>query len=441
MVALAALACAGVVFAGSLAYQTANASDWDLEEVAALLGSGWLASATDSGGGLHVAFIGKFDSGSQGYQRGLVYGLWNGDGFDLELVHDMQDSWGGVSIAVDSTGRAHIAAVGYDPHVLDDYEVIYASRGEDGWQVETLETDMSRCASLALDSQDRVKVFYWRHGAWDSGSVIVMASLTEAGWQKTLLPTDDREPIWISYMRTDGEDKVHFILDYREDIEDPYDYVESYAVWDGQDLTTLEIPSCGPSPSLSLDPEGQPVVGVVENTTGQVRCSLGTLEGGEWRFDVIKNITGDSPLKNAVWSVKYDGHGLTRALMTVGQRSSDDTNIDIICATKSEGAWAYSVVESMDVFLLRCASLEIGTDGGLDVFFPSEGDYGSLVHAANPKDRASSVEPFADSAWLALEAGLVVAAGLSVVVYAMVRREERIRRDTEFRRPSDADET
>lgn len=441
MVVLAALACAGTVFAGSLAYQMANASDWDLEEVATLLGSGWLASTTDSRGGLHVAFIGKFDAGSQGYQRGLVYGLWNGDGFDLELVHDMQDCWGGISIAVDSTGRAHIAAVGYSSHLLDDYDVIYASRGDDGWQVETLETDLSRCACLSLDSQDRVKVFYWRHGAWDNESVIVMASLTEAGWQKTLLPTDDRAPIWISYMRTDDQDKVHFILDYREDVEDPYDYVEAYAVWDGEALTTLEIPSCGPSPSLSLGPDGQPMVGVVENTTGQVRCSVATLEGGEWQFDVIKDITSDSPLKNGVWSVKYDGDGLMRALMTIGQHSSDDTNIDIICATKSEGVWACSLVESMEVFLLMCASLEIGTDGGLDVFFPSEGDYGSLVHAANPKDSESSVEPFVDSAWLALEAGLVVAVGLSVVFYAMARVEERRRRDAEFKRPFDENET
>jgi hypothetical protein len=111
--------------------------------------------ALDSDNYPHVTYIKPGDSND----TYLMYACWNGAAWEYEIVDEvgMSGHIYSPSIDVDTNGNPHIAySIGeYSPHLK------YAVLGDDGWAIETVETDYhSFYSSLTLDGNDNPHISY-----------------------------------------------------------------------------------------------------------------------------------------------------------------------------------------------------------------------------------------------------------------------------------------
>ena len=141
----------------------------------------------------------------------LVYAGFDGTEWSLETVASEGDVGKFSSLAFDSQGRPHVTF--FDDTGGASGQVLYATRGDDGWTVEeigTLDsvvqgmTGARRITSLALDAQDVP------HVAFSDESVIRYATRSEAGWQvQDVVTAEDRPLGQLVSLRLDSVDTPH----------------------------------------------------------------------------------------------------------------------------------------------------------------------------------------------------------------------------------------
>jgi hypothetical protein len=168
------------------AHWTGNA--WSIETVDSAGNVGAYTSiALDASGYPHISYYISYGESWSTGARALKYAHWTGSSWSIETV-DSQVLWEGSSIAIDASGRPHIAYQGdYNTHGVATLK--YARWTGSSWSIETVDSaSMDRLIypSIALDASGYPQISYsdvsaglkyarWTGSAWsiqtiDSGS-------------------------------------------------------------------------------------------------------------------------------------------------------------------------------------------------------------------------------------------------------------------------------
>jgi len=122
---------------------------WDISTVMEF--SGKSSCALDSQGTIHIGFIDLMEGD-------VKYAKLTDDGWDIETVDSGNHVTQYTSIAIDSNDRPHMAYCYNSSEMnMEDKQLVYAKRSEDGWSTEILATGLLTGSpfSLTLDSEDR----------------------------------------------------------------------------------------------------------------------------------------------------------------------------------------------------------------------------------------------------------------------------------------------
>ena len=155
---------------GDLKYARWSGSRWEVGTVDSQGNTGLHNSlALDSAGRAHISYL-------DATADTLKYASWTGSRWNVETVDSIGNSLGALllvrtrtSLALDSTGRPHIAYV----H-LDGFSIRYALWTGNSWEIETIGAGES--PSLALDSADVPHITHY------GGRALVYTTKIEGTW-------------------------------------------------------------------------------------------------------------------------------------------------------------------------------------------------------------------------------------------------------------------
>jgi hypothetical protein len=142
-----------------LKYAVKSGGSWSIETVDSAGKVGYYSSlALDSSGKAHISYRDASKKLSEGvHVYDLKYAVKSGDGWIIETVDSAGKPDRDISIAVDSSGNPHIS---YRDNSNQDLK--YAVKSGDGWIIETIDSTgyVAGGSSIALDSSGNPHISY-----------------------------------------------------------------------------------------------------------------------------------------------------------------------------------------------------------------------------------------------------------------------------------------
>lgn len=439
-VVLVTAAVAALVFASSLLYNLSVANDWDCEETAGFYsGTPGLASTLDSEQNLHLLFQGRTEEGVQG----LVYALSVGDDFEVELVKEGLDydscNYETLSIAVDSKGIVYAAAV----YRNEDFMRLglYAVRENGQWQTEivappTWPTDMETLLmGVVVDSHDRANLFYYQASSHPQyyDPVFVWSTISDGVWSNKTVPTESKGYSWLYSACSDASGRVHF-TSYMAD-RSTNETGAAYTVYDGEHLNSTILPRLRGAAPLAIDSYGRPFIGLIENTTGETRYSIASLQDDGWVLNPIAECLITTWGVDIPYIVIDDTDGIHAVISK--ELSSGHTGV--VYASSADGTWSTQEVDKVkgDDGSSFGASVAIGSDGVVRIFY-SDAAEDALMMASSEKDTETLMQPYVDAGEVTLIAIVALAAVWLMAVLITGRIRENRRSAEDFKKPFDS---
>lgn len=229
-----------------------------------------LSMASDSAGGLHVAYYG-FEGGMTHRGR-LRYALDRSSTWSSEVVDETAERVGEfASIAVGSDDMPRIAYLDFT-----NRDLRYAWMTDEGFQVETVDTEGSvgDFSALALGEDDASHVVYWD----GTNDAVIYGLRGESTWSRSVV-AESAASLEGAGIAVSSEGTVHIAY-----VDDGQLYAAS---GDGETWSTPEVlDSARGTLAMTIDGEGQPAMAYL--SLGDVK--LGRLVGSSWDLVVV-----DSP--------------------------------------------------------------------------------------------------------------------------------------------------
>ncbi len=242
-------------------------------------GSRWIIKIVDNEDGRHpVLAIDHQDHPWIVYKnRSLTikYAHWNGNQWIKGIMDDTNVGWPSVNerdlaLAVDNTGRPHVAYIKVDE---DSYVLAYAEFSYEGWLVTLIPgTNGAALPSLALDRQNRPHIAF---KDYDDG-LIKYAWQNGDNWEIEIPDNPDDPAVWFHYasLAIDSSDNVH--LAYCDAYNRHLKY--AYRTDNNWTIETVDTAGCG-QPFLALNSDNLPLI--------IYKSSFARLIGGEWNIERI----------------------------------------------------------------------------------------------------------------------------------------------------------
>jgi len=241
-----------------------DGSTW-VEDIAANLGhDGWDATvAVGADGVIHAAGV---DPAQFGRTEGVEYYRNDGSGWTVTEIGSGPIPYQyNVALALDSSGLP--AVTYYDD---TDQDLIYASLDNGSWSLEPAATEgnVGKYSSLAYDSEGRPAATFFRQTGSTEGE-IVFASRDEDGWTlETIGGLDafsENNARRNSSLAFDSKGRAHVAF---SDTEGVWYGVRGDSDWDVIQIVEASLP-LGQLVSLVLDSDDRPHLGIYEVTQSQ----------------------------------------------------------------------------------------------------------------------------------------------------------------------------
>ena len=236
------------------AYSTLSGGEWETRKIRDSGHDGWDINLTlDSQGVPHVVSI---DPSQFGSRDSIEYSVPDGDGWAVEKVGSGPVKYEfGTTIAIDSTGRPHIAW-------FDDgtEELKYAVKDSGAWAISTVDADgdAGRFPSMALDSLDNPVISYYEPDG-DTAGHIKLARWNGQAWD--IQRIDRLEAPFLGFLGARKNSSL--VLDGQDNPVVAYsdERAVKVAAWDGSTWAIETVHTAGSDPlgqqvSLSMDPSG-----------------------------------------------------------------------------------------------------------------------------------------------------------------------------------------
>ena len=168
---------------GDAAYGIERDIEWEVDYAFSSGHDGWDATiAVDSQGNIHMIGIDPYNFLRE---EGIEHYFYDGEDWIVESIGSppLPYEWG-TGLVLDSQDRPHVTF--HDP---DSTDLFYATKGDDGWDIYTVESegDVGKYASLALDQNDMPVISYLELTGPESGlshgniKVARATSITDSG--------------------------------------------------------------------------------------------------------------------------------------------------------------------------------------------------------------------------------------------------------------------
>lgn len=409
------IAVALATFLASLGYLLGTASEWDLEGLVGIYGSGGTSVVLDSEDNIHIAFYEKTHDEPMDW---LGYGLFSGGVWATHRIQPL-DNESYTSMALDPDGGVHIVVDQLERWQHEPANEIMYATNVGGWRTEMVQTaDVPLSKAIAFDAAG-VHLFYTEN---ETNPVLKVASRGESGWTTTEIQVGDRVPYYVWSVQPASSGGWHMLLTFDQEENGTEVFRRAYAFVDGNVTTVWDVPSAVFGVvSMALDLEGGPVIGLEENTTGIPRLSLARLVDGDWAYEPIAKST--NPDHNGIPSLTFDRQGSSHVTLSLGEPGDFG---DLWYATDKDGKWALSKVDepmqpSNQVF---CAPIVVDSTGKVSIFYhrmmPPLGEKPfQLIHATNVIDQETRMTPFV------IAVGWSVAAAVCVLTVQLAIARQR----------------
>jgi len=279
----------------------------------------------DSCGKMHVAWAGGPNIWSD---LAIYYACKSATGWEIEQLPKPPNSMVNInpSLFIDSHGRPHIAWIGAPYSGVYGWDVWYAVKEGDTWEMDQITHwgSENHQVSLFLDSSDNPHIAWdarYYYGLWG----IHYATKIAGTWTiETVHNEDDAAPS----LFIDSGGTPHILWRYIH-----YGlYLTGYGVKTGGEWVVETLPGAPGQRSLYVDPSGVPHVALIkEISLFHEELYYGNKTGGSWSFDQIR----DSTASNQNPSIFLDSAGTPY----VAWLSNATGNYDVYIATMQEGHW------------------------------------------------------------------------------------------------------
>jgi len=237
-------------------------------------------SARDSEGRLHVAYCGY---------RGLTYATSSGGGWD---IYPLGFSGRYCSVAVDSEGKVHIAALAADYN----RSLVYINNTLGTWEIEIVETGLwGWPIALALDSHNHAYISY------SANYTIRYCTNSNDGWQSySLGETSNGDS---STILLDSQDRIHVFT------ADPVrHFTNESGSWTNESIFYWDLG--GDKISAALDSEGSihiAFLGDERDITHGWGLMHGTNTNGSWTLTLVDELESFGGQECAIGLDSQDG--------------------------------------------------------------------------------------------------------------------------------------
>ncbi len=349
---------------------------------------GGVSTVTDSQDISHVLFTRS--SLTENVQE-LIYGYRDPSGWVLETVMTGTVAIGGQALALDSSGRPHIAGIDFVTK-----EVKYGVRTGSGWSVDTVAADGHfYTPAIQIGSDDSPQMAFMSSPSNGIGGPVHAVRSTAGVWVKTpsLIQNTLLNDSGDMDMVLDGGDRPFITYPGLAGFGQPW-YVALASINDsfGGALTSdrvIEEPGTGPyvAGHLSMDNGGGLRVFAVESNTGPISHLVQS--GNTWVEDFSRF---DRRSFNGPGQMVVDDQGRSLLLTarnnnSVGIGAVDLWTLDSGVATQEIIAFG-SFADGESVGLSHGMSLD--SSGGLHIFYSQQLNRG-LVYAYVPEPGVSTV--------------------------------------------------
>jgi len=245
-------------------------------------GSAWIAQTVDEESASDITLVLENDLPHIAYymSNSLKYARFTGSSWDIQVV-DTQRSVGQYnSIAIDSSGNAHISYLDDTDHVLK-----YAYWTGSAWIIEPIDPTAysNKYSSITLDTGDHPHISYFT--LKDGIAYVTYAQQLGSSWDIQTVDSGLASDAASTSLALDGNGGPH--IAYR------YDRVLKYALWTGstwevQTVLSQNNNSGGSGPSLALDSAGNPHLTYQEYESDVLKYAR--WNGNDW---VIQTVDSD----------------------------------------------------------------------------------------------------------------------------------------------------
>jgi hypothetical protein len=233
--------------------------------------------ALDSTGSPHIAFNPVYTDNTVALQ----YSSWTGSGWDTTTIEKWNFKWGGIcpSLVLDKNGYPHIAYMVQkfgENGIGVDVSIKYACWTGSSWSISTVDPSGFMGLSIAIDSKGNP------HISGIDGNIVVYYSLTETGWEKTIVDSPSLSVAGQTSLAFDSNDNPHIAYPGRNNFL-------KYAVWDGGNwnIETLQTGNIGLAASLALDKNDYPHISYACDDGAGYYLHYVRWDGIGWNFETI----------------------------------------------------------------------------------------------------------------------------------------------------------
>jgi len=285
----------------ALKYAYRNNDQWIIETIPEGDGYGDVSLALDQSGRPHVAY--KQNTGSSSAQ--LRYAYRQGGSWITEVVdaNGYNGRWN--SLVIDNFGTPHIAYFSGFPV----YDLRYAVKINGEWQNQLIDSagDTGYGASMVITKKGNLAIAYGVTTSELDGKGLRVAQQEKNSWQITDVAMGNYVGDHVS-MAISKQGRVR--VAYRSGIN-PQDTDLSYAALFGSKwrTTTVDVDGdIGYSPSLTLDPAGRPCIGYPAKFLPPGIMRIAFIDRNRWVVRDVKNTQGVSEQ-----AIQYDSEGVLHA--------------------------------------------------------------------------------------------------------------------------------
>lgn len=247
------------------AWESAFTGANDIESVEAL--------AIDANRYPHIAYV-------DGWTPMVInYAYWQGEQWVIRQVDQTSlDGWT-ISLAVDTSGRAHLAYFG-----APDVGLMYGIWDGSKWEVRSVDANARYYAAMALDSAGHPHIAYY-HDAGNDIANLQYAQWTGSAWHFETVDTAPGSYAYISLV-LDATDQPH--ISY----QDATRWTLKYAQRSGETwgIQIVDGPGAGWGTAITIGRDGFPQIAYIR--PGDRQVCLATWKGYGWERQTVTHIIG-----------------------------------------------------------------------------------------------------------------------------------------------------
>jgi hypothetical protein len=215
---------------GNLAYASQDDTGWK-EELVDTWGdySSMTSLALGIDGSVHIAYCFQYSDDLASYAE-LKYAFRNEGDWDIDTIEQGEDALICPSLAVDGSGRVHLAYSSLLTHTLN-----YACLDGSAWSIETVSSNPAWNISLVLDSANHPHIAY--SDGWYPNSGIKYARKPEDEWHIQSVAATSAQSV---SLQLDGNDRPHIAYGKYRTTNDEYELCYAKNVSDWWQLETID---------------------------------------------------------------------------------------------------------------------------------------------------------------------------------------------------------